>query len=36
LKGDFKVPAIKKLAETATATTAPNFVEISSMDDLPF
>ena len=38
LKSDFKVPAIKKLAETATATTtsAPNFVEVGSMDDLPF
>ena len=37
LKGEFKVPAIKKLAETATApTSAPNFVEIGSMDDLPF
>ena len=35
LKGDFKVPAIKKLAETTT-TPAPNFVEIGPMDDLPF
>ncbi len=37
LKGEFKVPAIKKLAETATTpASAPNFVEIGSMDDLPF
>lgn len=36
LSGDFKVPAIKKLAETATTAPAPNFVEIGSMDDLPF
>jgi hypothetical protein len=38
LKGEFKVPAIKKLSETATATNTPEpkFVEIGSMDDLPF
>ena len=37
LKGEFKVPAIKKLVETATpSNSAPNFVEIGSMDDLPF
>ena len=35
MNGDFKVPAIKKLAETNT-TPAPNFVEIDSMDSLPF
>ena len=36
LKGEFKVPAIKKLAEMATTTLAPNFEEIGSMEDLPF
>ena len=38
VNGDFKVPAIKKLAKTETATNAfaQNFVEIGSMDELPF
>lgn len=41
LKGDFKVPAIKKLAENTSVPSfgpaqKPNFEEIGSMDDLPF
>jgi hypothetical protein len=36
LKGDFKVPAIKKLAENSSVQSAPNFVEIATDDDLPF
>ena len=36
LKGEFKVPAIKKLAENASAPSAPNFVPIDDLDDLPF
>ena len=36
LKGDFKVPTIKKLAETASATAAPKWEEIDSLGDLPF
>lgn len=36
LKGDFKVPAIKKLAENTSVSSAPNFVEISNDESLPF
>jgi hypothetical protein len=36
LKGDFKVPAIKKLAENAAQTSVPKWEEIGTMDDLPF
>ena len=36
LKGDFKIPAIKKLAENASTPSATNFVPIDDLDDLPF
>ena len=41
LKGEFKIPAIKKLADNTSAPSfspaqTPNFEEIGSMDDLPF
>lgn len=36
LKGEFKVPAIKKLAENTSAPSVPNFVPIDDFDDLPF
>ena len=35
-KGDFKVPAIKKLAENSSVPSAPNFVSVDNLDDLPF
>lgn len=36
LKGEFKVPAIKKLVEMASTPSAPNFVTVGDWDDLPF
>ena len=36
LRGESKVPAIKKLAETASANSAPNFVTIDDSEELPF
>jgi hypothetical protein len=36
LRGDFKVPTIKKLAENTSVSSAPNFVEISNDESLPF
>lgn len=35
-KGDFKVPAIKKLAESSVTPAAPSFTEFSSDESLPF
>ena len=36
LKGEFKVPTIKKLAESASTPSAPKWEEIGTTDDLPF
>lgn len=36
MNGEFKVPATKKLAQNAQAQSAPNFVPIDDLDDLPF
>ena len=36
MNGEFKVPATKKLAQNAQAQSAPNFVPIDNLDDLPF
>jgi hypothetical protein len=36
LNGDFKVPAIKKIAQSSTISSAPNFVPVDNLDDLPF
>jgi hypothetical protein len=39
LSGDFKIPNIKKLSEnkdTSSVSSAPTFVPVDSMDDLPF
>ncbi len=36
LKGDFKVPVIKKLAENSSNQSNSNFVPVDNVDDLPF
>lgn len=36
LKGEFKIPATKKLAEAASYVTAPNLVELPNDEPLPF
>ena len=36
MDGDFKVPEIKKLPATASASAAPRFVELPTDEDLPF
>ena len=36
LRGDFKVPAIKKLTENASASSVPTFVDIKDDESLPF
>ena len=35
-KGEFKIPAIKKLSENTAQTSAPKWEELKTTDDLPF